>query len=870
MIPSAQPFANPTSAPVTAMYQSNEVLFWLGLNDGSIQVSKTQASDENDVLGTSYILFGRNSKHQNPFPSVISLGDDSSREFVSEISKSEGVGIRHDTVIRSTTVIGDVNGDTFLDLMVGYPLASKCSIYLGNGVDDFTTIVATTGESFAIIGDPYDGGGFLGWSSIRIGDLNSDGCDEMVVSAIFANTVYVIYGRHGITRRSIPVNVLLAPDGFKIIGNPVEINFGISLTLLHDFQSDGHADIAITAQKASNGQSIIYVLFGATLFKKRESVEMEPIMNNSRACFKIITPVLSFAGFSVAGIGDINSDGYDDLAIGSVPYRRGSFVTQHTYVIYGRKIGTDEENELELSNMRITDGFVITGGGFLVAGIGDVNYDSINDMMFTSYYDWKGQSCAYLVTGPRNMSYSPSQQPSSFPTAQLVTSSPSSSLNTTNKISFVSSGNFSTDPPNPTRRPSRIPSLRPSLRPHQEEFPLLPSSSILAVGTAHPSAGKPSPLPTLSPTTGYHHLRGFSPTPLPTLSPTISIFSGYIDVVCNRPGDYSAKNASNYKFIITASKGSVNIVGNGDGGAKNIYVLTCPSQLTNVIIKNFRLSTDILSVAHLTDFSFHSLSDISHSSRGGPLTLPFCSRNRLQVILSSHTSFDLQDSNFLFTRTGSDTAKKSVNDSVLAQVQVGIVFGVFLIFFVILKVTKAAEDREESSNKSTSRFDQFEKHAEESISSSASSFYPAARPESAQSHYHSPDSLDTLSFSESSEIADLLNTGSELSSSASSLHSSLYVFSSNSKEDENKNDNPLSNSFADDRVERSCSSLHSSMYNISGNDVVNQQNDADDRESQTSDSSGSRTLQLLFTGYDVQGEIERNSNLISPNNNKRE
>jgi hypothetical protein len=86
-------------------------------------------------------------------------------------------------------VIGDINGDSYLDLMVGYPLASKCSVYLGNGLDDFTTIVATTGESFAIVGDPYDGGGFLGWSSIRVGDLNSDGCDEILVSAISANVV---------------------------------------------------------------------------------------------------------------------------------------------------------------------------------------------------------------------------------------------------------------------------------------------------------------------------------------------------------------------------------------------------------------------------------------------------------------------------------------------------------------------------------------------------------------------------------------------------------------------------------------------------------------------------------------------------------
>jgi hypothetical protein len=92
MIPTAQPFASPTSAPVAAIYQTNEVLFWVGSTNGS---TNDQENGDDDVLVTPYILFGRNSKHQNPFPSVISLGDYSSREFVSEISKREGAGIRN-------------------------------------------------------------------------------------------------------------------------------------------------------------------------------------------------------------------------------------------------------------------------------------------------------------------------------------------------------------------------------------------------------------------------------------------------------------------------------------------------------------------------------------------------------------------------------------------------------------------------------------------------------------------------------------------------------------------------------------------------------------------------------------------------------
>jgi hypothetical protein len=666
LIPTTQPFAFPTSAPVATIYQTNGILFWLG------ETYNSNNTNSKAVLGSSYILFGRNFKHQSRFPFSISLSSLSSHEFVSEISKYEG-GIRHDVTARSTTIIGDINGDSYLDLLVGYPLASKCSVYLGNGVDDFSTIISTTGESFAIIGDPYDGGGFLGWSSVRIGDLNGDGFDEIVVSAIYTNTVYVIYGKRDFVQ-NMNVNELTTGDGFKIIGQSDEINFGVSLTLLHDFRKGSRADLAITAQKASAGQNVIYVLFGAVVFKGNEDIKIQLIMNNSSTCLKIITPPFSYAGFSISGIGDINSDGYDDLAVGSVPYSRGKFTEQSTYVVFGRNIDANSINDLQLSTMGPEDGFIITGGGFLVTGVGDVNYDSVNDMMITSYYGWKGESGAYLITSPLNVTYSPSMQPSSQPTARIITDSPSRNITTT------TNENFSTFPSVvPTLRPSREPTLRPVSDPTIE-----PSRLVFAVGTSRPSRGKPSLEPTTTPTSGYHRLRGLPPTILPTMMPTINT-TDYTTIICPKSGVYEGNNETNYKFVITANEGTVGIVGNDDGDAKNLYVLYCPTDLVDITIKNFRLSTDIISVAHLTDagYSYASVNEIAYSAKGGPLTLFFCSENKLQVILTSHSSFQLQEKNFLFISTAIDERQKTNDskDSVLAQVQIGIAFAVIVFLF---------------------------------------------------------------------------------------------------------------------------------------------------------------------------------------------
>jgi hypothetical protein len=655
-VPSIQPFAAPTSAPQATVYETNGVLFYLGVTSST---NKT-VENNNNVLGSSFILFGRNLNHQSGFPSTISLDSSLSHVFVSPITSREA-GIRSDPIIRSTTVVGDINDDGFLDLLVGYPLASKCSVYLGDGVNDFATIITTKGESFAIVGDPYQGGGFLGWSSIRVGDLNGDGIDEIMISAIYANTIYVIYGR---THFEKTINILdemtNSKKGFQIQGSDQETNFGVGLTLVHHFRKGSHADIAVTAQRSSGGQCVVYILFGGVLFNEpiESVIAIDQIRNNPMVCLRILTPLYSFAGFSLAGIGDINSDGYDDLAIGSVPYYKGSYVEQRTYILFGRVFNASEL-ELDLSEMGEKDGIIITGGGFLVTGVGDVNGDNVADVMISSYYDWEGQRSGYLISTPVNMTYSPSLQPSSSPTKMRSTVISNFSHFSNDRNSSSSSSSFAF---RPSLRPSFVPSLFNSSSSSfsSSSTTRLPTRVEFAVGTSHPSAGKPSLAPSFSPTSGYHHLRGFptmNPSLLRTRMPTMNATRVFTEIDCSSSSSQEKeycrgnKNGTHSLFRITASAGIVKIIGNEAEGAKNVYVLYCPKENTDVIIENFRTSTDIISVIHLSKdgYSYSSLETIPYSvTSEQPLTLLFCSENRLQVILSSHTRFDLQEENFLF------------------------------------------------------------------------------------------------------------------------------------------------------------------------------------------------------------------------------
>jgi hypothetical protein len=673
-IPTAQPFSFPTSSPAARVYQTKGVLFWMGTTSSNNRDSTTQNDNDNDaVLGASFILFGRNFNHQSRFPFTLSLSATSSRAFISEINVNDEAGIRHDLTIRSTTIIGDINGDGFDDLLVGYPLASKCSVYFGNGEEDFSSVIANSGESFAIIGDPYDGGGFLGWSSIRIGDLNSDGFDEIIVSAIYSNTIYVIYGKREFPDRNLKIDELSAKDGFRIIGHPDEINFGVSLTLLRDFRKGGRSDLAITAQKASSGQNVIYILFGAAVFSKKSAdIHIEHIMNSSSACFKIIAQPFSYAGFSLAGIDDINHDGFDDLAIGSVPYNRGSFVEQKTYVIYGRPMTVSKVNELVLSEMTEEDGFIVTGGGFLVGGAGDVNGDDIPDVMISRYDQWQGKGSSYLMVYPQNITNSPTSRPSSVPSSVPSVSPSYSPSRPVNEGTFPQNLEQTSPPthvpttadptPNPSCSPSRL-----SLVYVNPGWPTRkPSSNVSKRPTVLPTNPKRRETPKTCPTS------------TPSLATTEFVSPGFQEIVVDTEGIYDLP-FGNVNFIVSGE--GLFEIKNNNGGGKKIYTIL-PAKNT-VTITDFNRKYDQISLIHYP--SLLSINDLVFKT--SPLQIVLSSDQKV-FISSLNDITDLSEDNFIFLE---DSEKPDFRLDLAAVIFLGIFVVLIGIFGCVAKLNRSEE-----------------------------------------------------------------------------------------------------------------------------------------------------------------------------------
>lgn len=126
------------------------------------------------------------------------------------------------------------------------------------------------------------------------------------------------------------------------------------------------------------------------------------------------------AGFSVAGAGDVNADGRDDVIVGAVlADNNGRAESGSAYVIYGRAASDPRTGPIDLADsdggagagtgVAAADGFRIDGAaafdnaGYSVAGAGDVNADGRDDVIVGAYAaDNNGRTdsgSAYVVFG---------------------------------------------------------------------------------------------------------------------------------------------------------------------------------------------------------------------------------------------------------------------------------------------------------------------------------------------------------------------------------------------------------------------------------------------------------------------------------------
>ncbi len=183
-------------------------------------------------------------------------------------------------------------------------------------------------------------------------------------------------------------------EGVVINGVSLDDRSGISVSSAGDVNDDGFEDVIIGAFRATPSgldSGAAYVVFGqAGGFNA--SLQLSSL--NGTNGFRLDGAAASdLTGRSVAGAGDVNGDGIDDLIVGAFHEDADQITPEllpgKTYVVYGQ--AGPFASSIDLDSLNGTDGFVINGLsnddnlGFSVRGAGDINGDGLDDMIIGAY-----------------------------------------------------------------------------------------------------------------------------------------------------------------------------------------------------------------------------------------------------------------------------------------------------------------------------------------------------------------------------------------------------------------------------------------------------------------------------------------------------
>ncbi|MDI9335502.1 MAG: FG-GAP-like repeat-containing protein, partial [Gammaproteobacteria bacterium] len=376
--------------------------------------------------GTSYVVFGKADWSGVETLSLQTIAEGKGGFALMGEADGDGSG-------NSVSGAGDINGDGYVDLIVGaygadshgansgtsYVVFGKAD-WSGVGTLSLQTIAEGTG-GFALTGEA-DGDG-SGYSVSGVGDINGDGYADLMVGAYGADrngvnsgTSYVVFGKSnwsGVGTLSLQT-IAEGTGGFALTGEAGYDYSGYSVSSAGDINGDGYADLMVGVPFAnSNGfdSGTSYVVFGKSNWSGVGTLSLQTIAEGTGGFALTGEGGYEYSSASISAVGDINKDGYADVIVGAYSSDHNGFESGTSYVVFG-KADWSGVSSLNLSTiLNGMGGFALTGdtdydsSGRSVSGAGDINGDGYADFMVGApYADRNGNESgtSYVVFGQAN------------------------------------------------------------------------------------------------------------------------------------------------------------------------------------------------------------------------------------------------------------------------------------------------------------------------------------------------------------------------------------------------------------------------------------------------------------------------------------